>query len=177
MLKKKNNCYEKTTACHQKKFHNPHYHSEQVCEIIISSNDKQRKGIKAFAFNQLCNCLIESHVLNPLSPSNIHIQILHTEIFTFHWRISWENLKNDHIINSHSLSYWLSIDNVTRKLMLVTLKTWRVKQYGLSTCRQAGNWSAAFLDLRRYGYILCFNRTPAGVLLWSGVTSVAFWVK
>ena len=53
MLKKKNNHYEKTTACHQNKFHNPHYHSEQVCEtIIISSNDKQRKGIKAFNFNQ-----------------------------------------------------------------------------------------------------------------------------
>ena len=51
-LKKKNNQYEKTTACHQKKFHNPHYHSEQVCEIITSSNDKQWKGIKAFAFNQ-----------------------------------------------------------------------------------------------------------------------------
>ena len=52
MLKKKNNCYEKTTPCHQKKFHNPHYHSEQVCEIIILSNYKQRKGIKAFTFNQ-----------------------------------------------------------------------------------------------------------------------------
>ena len=51
MLKMKKNCYEKTTACHQKKFHNPHYHSEQVCEIIISSNDKQRKGIKAFTFS------------------------------------------------------------------------------------------------------------------------------
>ena len=31
----------------------------------------------------LCNCLIKSHILNPLSPSNIHIQILHTEVFTF----------------------------------------------------------------------------------------------
>ena len=76
-------CYEKLQLAIRKKFHNLHYHSEQVCEIIISSNDKQRKGIKAFTFNQLCNCLIESHVLNPLSPSNIHIQILHTEIFTF----------------------------------------------------------------------------------------------
>ena len=29
--------------------------------------------------------------LNPLSP-NIHIQILQTDLHTFLWRISWENL-------------------------------------------------------------------------------------
>ena len=42
------------------------------------------------------------------------------------------------------------------------------------TWRHAGNWSAALLDLSRYGYILCFNRTPAGDLLCSGGTWAAY---
>ena len=36
---------------------------------------------------------------NPLSP-NIHIQILHTDLFTFPLRISWENLIKDQSIIS-----------------------------------------------------------------------------
>ena len=37
--------------------------------------------------------------VNPLSP-NIHIQILHTDLYTFPLRISWENLIKDHGIFS-----------------------------------------------------------------------------
>ena len=33
--------------------------------------------------------------VNPLSP-NIHLQILHTDLYTFPLKISWENLKKDH---------------------------------------------------------------------------------
>ena len=38
-------------------------------------------------------------VLNPSSP-NIHIQILQTDLHTFPWRISWENLVKDQIFFS-----------------------------------------------------------------------------
>ena len=65
--------------------------------------------------------------MNPLSP-NIHIQILQTDLHTFPWRISWENLIKDqrffpcdHFINSHRLCSWLSMDIVRRKLCLVTI--------------------------------------------------------
>ena len=37
--------------------------------------------------------------LNPLSP-NIHIQILQTDLYTFPWRMSWENLIKDQSIFS-----------------------------------------------------------------------------
>ena len=36
------------------------------------------------------------NLLNPLSP-NIHIQILQTDLHTFSWRTSWENLVKDQI--------------------------------------------------------------------------------
>ena len=36
------------------------------------------------------------NLLNPLSP-NIHIEILQTDLHTFSWRISWENLVKDQI--------------------------------------------------------------------------------
>ena len=36
------------------------------------------------------------NLFNPLSP-NIHIQILQTDLHTFSWRISWENLVKDQI--------------------------------------------------------------------------------
>ena len=65
--------------------------------------------------------------MNPLSP-NIHIQILQTDLHTFPWRISWENLIKDqrffpcdHFINSHRLCSWRSMDIVRRKLCLVTI--------------------------------------------------------
>ena len=66
---------------------------------------------------------------NPLSP-NIHIQILQTDLHTFPWRISWENLVKDQIffslcsfINSHRLCSWQSMDIIRRKLILSTIGT------------------------------------------------------
>ena len=62
---------------------------------------------------------------NPLSP-NIHIQILQTDLQTFPWRISWENvIKGDYYVNSHNLISWECIDIVRRRLMLVTLGTFK----------------------------------------------------
>ena len=52
--------------------------------------------------------------VNPLSP-DIHLQILHTDLYTLPIRISWENLKKDHgiftlviilLIISHNLFFW-----------------------------------------------------------------------
>ena len=45
--------------------------------------------------------------INPLSP-DIHLQTLHTDLYTFPLRISWENLKKDqgvHFINSYNLFF------------------------------------------------------------------------
>ena len=42
---------------------------------------------------------MEHNKVNPLSPS-IHMQILQTDLHTFPWRISWENLFQDQSIFS-----------------------------------------------------------------------------
>ena len=44
--------------------------------------------------NRINNKLEKINLINPLSP-NIHLQILHTDLYTFPLRISWENLKKD----------------------------------------------------------------------------------
>ena len=71
-------------------------------------------------------------VLNPLSP-NIHKQIPQTDLYIFPYGISWEKLIKDQrffslwsLINSHRCYTWQSMDIVRRKLMLVTIGTWRV---------------------------------------------------
>ena len=54
------------------------------------------------------------------SSSNIHIQILQTELYTFPYRISWDNLitdqsnflYGDHLNNSHSLFSWLCNEKI-----------------------------------------------------------------
>ena len=54
-------------------------------------------------------------LINPLSP-NIHMQILQTDLYTFPFRISWENLIKDHGILSLVIILLilitLSLDNV-----------------------------------------------------------------
>ena len=67
------------------------------------------------------------HPLNPLSP-NIQVQILQSDLHTFPLRISWGKgqgifLFSDHFINSPNLISWKCMDNVKRKLMLVTNNT------------------------------------------------------
>ena len=68
--------------------------------------------------------------------SNIHIQILQTDLHAFPWRTTWENLFKHqriffllgvHFINSHNHFSWLSLVIVKRKLILVTSLTFRVK--------------------------------------------------
>ena len=73
--------------------------------------------MKMFLFLDLINKNVEWIFFNPLSPS-IHIQILQTDLHTFPWWMSRENLMifyrsrhfllGDHFINSHQLS----LDNV-----------------------------------------------------------------
>ena len=73
-------------------------------------------------------------LLNSLSP-NIRIQILQSDLYTFALRISWENLIKDQgifslviiFINSHNLFSCQHMDIFRRKLMLITIGTWRVK--------------------------------------------------
>ena len=80
---------------------------------------------------QLFSSLIFASFLNPLSP-DIHLQILHTDLYTFPLRISWENLKKDQGIFTLVIILLIlitfSFDNVWiyilgRKLMLVTIGT------------------------------------------------------
>ena len=69
-------------------------------------------------------------LLNPLSP-NIHIQILQTDLYTFPYRMSKENLIKkikafpfgDDFIYSHNLISLQRTDIVRRKLILVTIGT------------------------------------------------------
>ena len=91
----------------------------------LKSNQRHLSSIpKIHSF--ICRCY--NIKVNPLSP-NIHIQILQTDLHTFPWRISWENLIcqhflfSDHFINSHNLISWQGMNIVGRKLMLVTIGT------------------------------------------------------
>ena len=79
----------------------------------------------------MSQCYPQCH-LNPLIP-NIHMQILQSHLRTFPWRISCENLIKDHSISlmttvSILLTFlsWRRMENVRRKLMMVTIGTWRV---------------------------------------------------
>ena len=94
--------------------------------------------VTGYAIKQCYNArgleLSAAGYVNPLSP-NIPIQILQTDLQTFPWRISWENLAKDqifslcdHFVNSHRLCSWQSMDIVRRKLFLVTIGTSRVKE-------------------------------------------------
>ena len=65
--------------------------------------------------------LKEVFFLNPLSP-NIYIQILQTDLHTFPYWISWENLFKDQSISFSfsQLLFLLCIDIDRRKIMLVS---------------------------------------------------------
>ena len=79
----------------------------------------------------------EAHPLNP-SSSIIHEQILRTDLYTFPYRISWENFPlGGHFIYSHKRFFKLHIEIVRRKLLLVTLGTLkRVKNIMTFICKR-----------------------------------------
>ena len=79
----------------------------------------------------MSQCYPQCH-LNPLSPK-IHMQILQSYLHTLPWRISHEDLIKDHSISLVTIVAvlltffsWWCMENVRRKLMLVTIGTWRV---------------------------------------------------
>ena len=72
--------------------------------------------MKMFLFLDLINKNVEWIFFNPLSPS-IHIQILQTDLHTFPWRISRENLMIDQGIFS-----WV--------IILLILITYLLTMYG-----------------------------------------------
>ena len=59
-----------------------------LCQGLVRVNGKFGQGTNEMATN------------NPLSPINIHIQILQTDLHTFPLRISLENLVKDQIVFS-----------------------------------------------------------------------------
>ena len=72
--------------------------------------------------------------INPLSP-NIHIQILQTDLHTFPWRISWENLIEDQIFFSFWIILLFLVDYAHDSLWISLGENWFWALLGLKGLR------------------------------------------
>ena len=106
--------------------------------IKVTLSESQKKFFIEFLFclvlpntlvpmlSSLYSFTVENHIVfrfNPLSP-NIKIQILHTDLYTFPLRISWENLIKDQGIFSLVIILLILIASSLNNIWILLGENW-----------------------------------------------------